>query len=488
MTQIPRSVPEMQLDGKDSRVRHEWAAMLMVLLIFAVFNIVTAPYSPDPWVDEVSYTDPAASLALEGKFASTLWGQQGVPLWIGNVPLHQLALAGFFKVFGFSCRVARSANVIYYTLATILICQIVRSNNLIQTRRGRWIFLLVLLGGTGLTAIFRNGRYDAIGMLLYFLWVFCSIHSLRHPLMLLGAGLAVALIPAAGLALAPLLLLSGLTALFLWRWQVVRLLAVSVVGGIGGIVIMEFAYRRLGIPNIFREVLKAGGSAAPLLDFSVATIKNPSYMAPLLAGGLGVLGLKRDCWREMRIRTALTLLMLGLVIPLFTEFVGKYQIYYCWVAIIPATLGAVMLLERQSLPRLAQIAGFLLILAATLPGFPRRCLAIAFAWQEDRPAIIQRYAQVNTSPTDVVFVRMDAFAVYYGLRNTVAMSYWNKPPESAAERKLVKMAFLAQTNGSAQLNQIFGGDWRQVDSHEFGARKWQVSSALPLHLTIYRRY
>jgi len=283
-------------------------------------------------------------------------------------------------------------------------------------------------------------------------------------------------------------LLSGLAAFFLWRRKVFFLLAVSVLGGISGILVMEFIYRRLGVSNIFKEVLKAGGAAPMMSDFALATVKNPAYMAALAAGGLAMIGLKNSLGETMRVKTALTLLAVGLVIPAFTELVGKYQIYYSWVAIIPATLGAVILLERQTVSHLAKNAGFLLLLAATLPGFPRRCLRIAAAWEENRPAAIRNYAQSNAKPTDIVFVHMSAFAVYYDLRNTVQKSYWNMPPNTPAERNLVSVAFLAETNGAAQLHQTFGGDWRTVDSHVFGAEKLQAFPSPPLQLTVYRRF
>ena len=458
-----------------------------VLLLFAVFNIVTAPYSPDPWLDEVSYTDPGASLAVEGSFTSDVWGDRGSPIWTGNVPLHQLLLAGCFKVFGFSCRVARSANVIYYTLAIFLICQMVGKYHLVGKAGARWLLLLILLTGTGLTALYRNGRYDALGMLLFVGWIFCSLHSLRRPWLLSGVVLAAGLMPAAGLALAPMLFLSCVTAFLLWRWQVWRVMVATGIGGISGLAILQLTYQRLGVPHIFREVMKAAGGNALQLDFTVAVFKNPSYLAAMLAGALILFVLRRSGPREAQIKLALALTGLGLVVPFFCALVAKYNLNYSWMAIIPATLGACMILEQPSVPRLARVAGIVLLVLATLPGFPRRAVRIASAWMQERPAAIAQYVIRNTSPADTVFVDINALAGYYDLRFRAHKSYWIVPPKGEADGLQVTTAIMSGNGCEAQLGRMFSGAWLQVDDREFGTEKIQVFPEPPVRLVVYRR-
>jgi hypothetical protein len=463
------------------------------LFLFAAFNIVTAPYSPEPWLDEVAYTDPGASLALEGTFTSTLWAERGTPLWTGNVPLHQLALAGFFKVFGFSCRVARSTNVVYYTLAIFLICQMVRKYNIVQTSHARWLLLWILLAGTGLTAVYRNGRYDAIGCLLFVGWIFFSLQSSRRPLMLLGVGLAACLMPAAGLALGPLLLIFGVAAFFVWRWKAIRVLMVTGIGAISGILIMQFIYQRLGVPSIFKEVMKSCDIiswALMMSDFIMATLKNPSYPAALAAGGVVIFGLKRIHWREAQTQMAFKFLALGLLVPVVMFVAGKYQFYYCWMAIFPASLGAVMLVEHPAVPRYVRIMGVALLLAATLFGLPRRCIQIVVAVEQDQPVAVSRFALKNASPSDVVYLDAfrDAFAVYYPLRATVRMGYWGALPVNKAELPKISVVFMPKTGAEAHLREVLGGDWRQVDSQEFGAQKLNFFFGPRFQLTAYRRF
>lgn len=470
-------------------LRYEWRLMLAILFLFAAFNIATAPYSPQPWLDEVSYTDPAASLALNGTFTSTAWAKRGTPLWTGNVPLHQLALAGFFKLFGFSCRVSRSADVIYYTLAVLLICWMVRNYHLLQTAGARWLFFWILLAGTGLTALYRNGRYDAIGYLLYIGWVFSALQSRRQPLMLLGVGLTAALMPTASLALGPMLLLSGVAAFFLWRWKTFRILLATGIGGISGILVMVFVYQRLGVPDMLKAVMKSA-NAPTISDIAVATIKNPSYVAAVIAGILAILGLKHILRREGANRIAIMLLALGLLIPTAMSLAGKYQFYYSWMGILPASLGAMMFLEQPPVSRRVRSIGIFLLVSATLLGLPRRCIRIAAAWEQNVPGAINRFALKNASRSDVVFLdyHMEAFAVYYPLRARVRAGYWGMPPVDKADLPTINVAFLSKTGQASYLHDLLGGNWRQVDSQKFGTGKPPFFTDPPVWLTAYRRF
>ena len=461
--------------------------MLVILFLFAIFNIVTAPYSPRPWCDEVLYTDPGASLALDGKFTSTCWAERGGPIWTGNVPLHQLALAGLFKVFGFSCRVARSADVVYYTLAVLLTLQMAGRYRVVQTSSARWLLFWILLAGTGLTALYRNGRYDAIGCLLFVAWVFCSLQSQRHPLMLLATGIIAGLMPAAGLALAPFLLLSGAAAFFLWRWKTLRVLMATGIGAIGGVLTMQFTYRQLGVPNVFKEVAKSTNPHV-LFDFTVATLENPSYLAALAAGGLAIVSLKGINRQEERTRITLTLFAMGLLVPGFMFLVGKYAFYYSWMAIFPASLSAVTLMECPAAPHFARAIGVVLLLAATLLGLPRRCIQIAAAWKQDLPQAVNRFALKNALPADTVYLDLNAFDVYYPLRPTVAMGYWGAMPADNADLPTINVAFLPQAGEETELHQMFGGNWQQMDSQEFGARKLNFFFGPRFLLTAYRRF
>jgi len=94
----------------------EPAVLLAGLLLFFGVNLFTISLAPQPWGDEPGYTDPAVNLALGRGFTSTTWyAQTGEEFWAGNVPLHQITLAAWLKVFGFGIDQVRSINVVWVT-------------------------------------------------------------------------------------------------------------------------------------------------------------------------------------------------------------------------------------------------------------------------------------------------------------------------------------------------------------------------------------
>jgi hypothetical protein len=464
--------------------------VILALALFLGFNLVTAPYSPDPWLDEVSYGEPAANLAAQGHLISDAWGTRGHPVWTGNVPLYQLLLAGLIKVFGFSCRTVRGGDMAYYTLSVFLIYQIVRRYELIQKTRFRLLLVGVLLAGTGLVALYRNGRYDALGTLLVVFWIGCALQSRKKPVWHIGAFLAAMLMPAASLNIAPLLVLCGLAALCLWRWKAFSALAVAGVGGLTGIALLQAAYTHYGVHHIFHEVMASAGGRNLAADFIQSVFKNPSYVAGMAGGCLLVFLLKRaDSPKEMDCnkRVAVALFAVALVLPWFMALVGKYHIYYTWMAIIPASVCAFMVMEFTAVPGFWRNASLVLILLATLPGLPRRSVRIVTSWAQHRPEEIAGFAVKNVSPTDVVFVIVQCDPVYYALHDRVSRSFWNDAPSGTAEKALVTVVFFPEANREKEMHDIFGGDWRQVDTMEFGHEKLAMLSEPPLRLTVYRK-
>lgn len=469
--------------------RYEQAVVIFTLALFLGFNLVTAPYSPDPWLDEISYSEPAANLAAHGQLFSDAWGDVGRPVWTGNVPLHQLLLAGFIKVFGFSCRTVRGINMVYYTILVFLIYQIVRRHELIRTTRFRLLLVAVLLAGTGLVALYRNGRYDALGALLVVFWIWCALRSVKNPVWNIGSFLSTMLMPVASLNIAPLLVLCGLGALCLWRWKAFFPLAVAGVGGVTGMALLQVAYSHFGVPHIFHQVMGSAGGKDVASDFIQSVFKNPSYIAGIAGGCLLVFSLKRGEASEdlYRRKVAVALLAVAILLPWFMILVAKYHIYYTWMAIIPASVCAFMVFEFPSVPSLLRKAAVVLILLAALPGFPRRCVRIAGSWAQHRPEAIAGFVLKEVSQSDVVYVDTQCAPVYYALYPRVNRSFWLNPPTTTGDKALVTVALFPGTGQEKQAHDLLGGEWRQVSSQEFGHEKWALLSEPMLRLTAYRR-
>jgi hypothetical protein len=75
----------------------------VIMAAFALGTILTAEMFGHVTVDEVSYSDPAINLVMNGTLTSSAWySQRKEEFWASNTPLHQFVLAGCLKLFGFS--------------------------------------------------------------------------------------------------------------------------------------------------------------------------------------------------------------------------------------------------------------------------------------------------------------------------------------------------------------------------------------------------
>jgi hypothetical protein len=351
------------------------------------------------------------------------------------------------------------------------------------------LLVAVLLAGTGLVALYRNGRYDAIGALLVVFWIWSSLQCRKKPGWLIGTFLSTILMPVASLSIAPLLVLCALAAFWLWRWKSFYVLTVSVAGGLVGMGLMQVAYSHFGVPHIFHAVMGSAGGRDLAADFIQSVFKNPSYIAGVAGGCLLVFSLKGmdssdDIYRK---RIAMALLALAIILPWFMALVAKYDIYYTWMAIIPASICTCLVIEFQSVPGCLRKSAIVLILLAALPGLPRRCVRIAGSWAQHRPGAIAGFALKEVSRSDDVYVDMQCAPVYYALHSWVARSFWLEPPVGADDKALVTVAFIPEPGREKELHDLLGGEWRQMDSQEFGHEKLALLAEPPLRLAVYRR-
>jgi hypothetical protein len=469
--------------------RHENVIVFLMLALFLGFNVLTAPFSPDVWNDEISYSEPAATFAATGHFVSHAWGDQSGPVWTGNAPLHQLLLTGFIKIFGFDVRTVRGVNMLYYALAVFFLYQLVRRYDLVRKPGDRLLLLFVLLAGTGLVALYRNGRYDALGALIVIFWTWCSLQSRKKPAFLVGTFVSAILMPVASLNIAPFLMLCGLTSFCLWRWKTLFPLGVTGAGCILGMAIMQMVYAHFGVPHIFHEIMKASGGHDVSSDFILSVFKNPSYIAAIAVGCLLNFPLRREPFQQDLFlkKIALALLFVAFSLPLLMVIIAKYHIYYTWMAIIPGTVCGFMTLEFQSVPKRIRILALCLMLVATLPGFPRRCVRIAASWMQRRPDKVAATVRRNITPNDVVFVHEQTAIVYYALFPAVRESYWLKSPTNDSVKATINLVFWPETGREKQIHDFFGGEWQQADSVTLEPEKFNVIPQTSVQLVIYRR-
>ena len=253
---LPGPVPPAGAEFPSSQKCHSgyggerWRVMGM-LLVFLLLNLVTGSRSPSVWMDEVMYADPAINWLRGDGFTSTAWSvQHGTEFWASNVPLHAVLLRGWLALTGVSALAVRSLNYLLFAAACYLLWDVTRRHALIVTRSLRLAFLATLLLGFGVSASYRSGRYDGVGILLSAGIAAIALRSLS-----LGAAallfVSAALLPWAGVQLLPYWFALGLIAWLVSGRAAGRRLLVIAAGIMCGAAALVLFYQSRGVLGAF---------------------------------------------------------------------------------------------------------------------------------------------------------------------------------------------------------------------------------------------
>jgi len=434
------------------------ALVITGFILFAAFNIATAQHSPMPWLDEVAYADPAGNYYFQGLFQSSLWAAAGRPFWVGNVPLHQFILIILCKVFGFSIYLVRGVSVIYYSAAVMLLLRTIKHTSLIQSARMRFFAVIMAFSATGCVAIYRNGRYDALGFLLASIAVataFRSRQSRKSELLLFAS---CALIPWAGLQVIPFFGMCTLFYLGMLGKAGWRGFLLGNGGLLIGIILLLLFYASLGQLDNFIRALHSQGHVWQ--DMRLAVMMNPTYLALVGIGvSAGIFNWKYSFLESTnRIKVAHALVFIGLVTPWVMHFVSKYTIYYTWMATIPALIGVAIMYENCALTAVRRAALVLVILSA-IPGYPRRLLSIASGNDMKRQLEIQEFINKNVSSDDKTMLDMECLYAYYSTRTRSRTLNFDLPENEELNRQSTCIVANV-TNCESEYKARIGGDWK----------------------------
>lgn len=169
-----------------------WTAIVLLYLLAATGNALTKA----PWWDEGLFADPAYNLAFHGYMGASVQEPTGRPgghmplpgvdrytFW--NMPLYMVALAGWFKLFGFSILVMRSLSIVWGLLLVAAWTVIVKSFSdnralpmlagalialdysvLVSCSNGRPDCMTAALGAAGMAIYLRVREHNLSGALL----------------------------------------------------------------------------------------------------------------------------------------------------------------------------------------------------------------------------------------------------------------------------------------------------------------------------------
>lgn len=430
-----------------------------MLLLFVALNLATGSLSPTVWMDEVMYADPAVNFVRDGRFVSTAWYQQtGDAFWAGNVPLHEVLLIPWISAFGVSPLAVRSINYVLAALGAALLWWAAARQQAPATPAGRLALVALALLGNGIAFSYRSGRPDMAGFALLaalFLAATVTAAERRRPaLLLIGA-----LLPVAGLHyLAYLCLVAGASRLFL-RTSVIDL-AMPLAGAACGLAGLAVLYASQGVAGDFVASVThhmAGGAelGQRLLGVFGAYGADKSYLA-LLPVILVALWLGWPGMESHRRPLAAAAIAVALAVPGVLHVLGKFPIYYGWMAYLPLVFACVLLAEGQGGRGVFAAVG-LLVLATGLP--PRLGLAALERANRDY-APVEAFVARQLGPADVAYV---SFAAYYPAKRSAGRVYFppHAPMLREEDKRAVTVLILIAPDIPAARD-VFGTGWRRI--------------------------
>jgi len=487
--------------NNDRTTNRESLWLALMLAVYAVLSFVSLRWYP-VFVDEPGYADPAVSLLLGQGFTSGAWYAQGYEsFWAGNVPLHQILLFLWMKVFGFSQVAVRSINIPYVIIGVLLFHAAVRRLGIVKSPGWRLAFVGIVLCSHAGSIWVNLGRTDAICVALAGLFAFgLSLGSLRsRNTCLLLTGLAA---PWAGIQLAVVLGFVGLLVLIFLRQRFLKEIFVFAIGGIIGTGALLALYASQGVLDDFLvSVLPhspIGLSGRKVVPPPVQGLKHriggfTDYTLLCLIGGYAL-----ACFALFRKREALPWLLAGAAafvgIPSVLALTGVFPTYYAWFAYIPGTAVLAAILARGYIDcRPAKALFVLALVCACLIGFPRVWF-MGFLYRADEAnRRAEEFVATVIRPDDAVLVQPIAW--YAAKRNAARVFHGFRAPNLKPEEVARLTVVISSPAFFKAQESIIGSNWIELpemlsvpnrNTHRLPFSKWYRDNP-NIELRVYRR-
>ena len=435
----------------------------LLLATHLALNLFTATLYPSVWIDEAQFADAALNWVGGRGWTSTVWISQTTDAyWAGNAPLFSTLLAGWLWLLDRQDIVAvRSLNPVLLAIAVPLAWDAVRRAGWLPGAAQRLLFVALLLTGHSVAFGMRWVRYDTLALLLSTcaLWSWVALSGRLRLLALVVVG---ACMPAAGLQLAPAVLVTlAIVCGFVQPrpWRPAAALASGLVLGAALLaawfaahgVLVSFIASTRGVGVIGQSPL------AKLLDIPRVLVADKSLLLLFAASLLALLlhAVSGLPWRAWLRGTALPA-ALALGVPAALQLAGKFPVYYAWMAYLPAFV-LLSRLTGQLAPRRAWLP-WLLAALACLPGLPLRLVAAWSAGQATEAASLNEMLWPRLRPGDHVLTN---FKAYHAVRAASAVPYGEPvlPMLRVSERDGIDWLVAEPAEAQAWQREL-GGDWR----------------------------
>ncbi len=448
-------------NGRDSKVAggKAWMEGLILVLMLAVsfgLNLATSSRFPLPWQDEIAFTDVAVNTATGQGFISTvaMCGDPSIQhFWSCNAPLYPLILSRWIQATGFTIPGVRSLNYVLILLCVLTLWAAVKRLDLVRSARYRLLFAGLLLCGYGMGFIFRSARYDCLCLLVM------SLVPLSYTLKpararLLAIFLLGVVAPFAGIQLILYsIVLCAVVLLFLRQRVIWEVLALGAGEMVGAASLIGFFYTH-GVLANFRSAIS--GERTGRFQYMS---KDPSFALLLL---VCLLLVGTQLFRgKFKLRSLLgAALACGILIPAGMLLLGKFPIYYSWMAFVPLAMlvcGALSR-ERAGFPRGALLFGALGMATVFLIGLPVQLASALYYWNGRDCARIDAMDQQYLASSDWVYTQYSGYFAARKVTDHVFMPFL--VPEPYKDK--VNVLIVSPSDYKEYVHAIMGGEWRDT--------------------------
>lgn len=474
--------------------RRSLFGMVAVFAAFVLANAFSITRDPPVWTDEVQDADPAINLLLTGHLTTTAHPFEATAI-VPNAWPFFLSLSAWLAVFGISTEAVRWFDATGVMVSVLLLSLGSRRWNLIRSDVWLLVLTAVLLFATPLTLVYRNSRWDVVGVVVGALaFLASSWPSTVYKYSVLF--IAGALLPSAGLPLVMYAALVCTIVLSLGQgtlWRELTWIAAGVI--VGALLYWILLWYLDAFPTFWRVVVLRR-SQVWLTAFGGSYDRDWSVTLTL-CGLVHLLWVAFIGGNQRAKRLACAGLFFGLAVPLGMATAGRYTLMYAWMAFVPMIVSLIAGVESLDGSRSARPLTLSLLVAVTVLGLPTSLASSAIEWRQRSYAPVIQFVQRTVNPDDVVYAD---FAAYYPVKLTAQRAYFGREQLAVLrphEKQALTLVILnhprgVATDGVNRTLRILGGEWNPVGQYFSGRSSLRTSlfaadRAAIYHLTAYRR-
>jgi len=460
-----------------------WLTIISGVWLF--LNVLTADRSPTVWMDEVMFVDPAVSQHLGQGFTSTAWyGQTKKDVFAGYPVLYQLLLIVWLKCWDLSITSVRSLGYILVLGGVWLMWLAIARVQLITRLWSRVCMFVMLLTGYGMTFVYRCGRVESLLILLCGAAVLAS--TVRKRWWRLSIFFAVGAATSWSALHAPVFAASvWLLALWFRRgsdWQNVLSFGTGGALGLAGFLAYVNAQDPQGrIQQAIQKLFIVGGRSAP------SGLADPSMLLLWLL--LMVLLVWRAKKGEVTLRRSVAIFSLVAVVlvPVLVWAVGRYPIYYSWMAWVLLVPGLFQALDMSwdSIRNRWRTGIVAILIAGGSMGLPARLALTVCEWKARDYKPVEELVRSHVNHGDWVFTD---YGGYYAVkpRAAVTATEWFIPAMSEGDKRRLTWMIVAPAN-FARWSKELGGEWVDTGFSVRPDPTQLIGGAAKYDLTLYRQ-